>query len=173
MISRAQPDSSDITIGVISDTHGLLRPEAIAALQGSSFIIHAGDIGKPEVLSRLEDLAPVIAVRGNNDRGPWATSIPETQFTSVGAHEFLVIHDINQLDLDALHTTYTVVISGHSHKPTITEQNGILFLNPGSSGPRRFTLPVTMARLNIQGPRLSHEIIHLTTSLHTHTSSLT
>lgn len=162
MSPRAQQPNSITTVGIISDTHGLLRPEALTALQGSHLIIHAGDIGKPEVLTALEALAPVIAVKGNNDLGLWAASIPHTQSTTIGGHQILVIHDVKQLDLDPIHSPFTFIISGHSHKPTATEHNGILFLNPGSAGPRRFTLPITVARVKIEGPHVSHEFIHLT-----------
>lgn len=162
MSPRSQSASSSTIIGVISDTHGLLRPEALAALQDSHVIIHAGDIGRPEVLQELEGLAPVVAVKGNNDRGPWATSIPETQSTTFGRHQILVIHDVKQLELDPIHSPFTIIISGHSHKPTVTEQNGILFLNPGSAGPRRFSLPITLAKIRIEGHILSHQFIYLT-----------
>ncbi len=151
------------TIGVISDTHGLLRPEALTALHGSHLIIHAGDIGNPDILTELEALAPVIAVKGNNDQGPWTDSLPTTQSTRIGGHQILVIHDLTQWKRDPIHSPFTIIISGHSHKPTATERNRMLFLNPGSAGPRRFTLPVTLARVTIEGIRLSHEIIYLVT----------
>ena len=163
MSLRPQSKNSRTTIGIISDTHGLLRPEAITALRDSHLIIHAGDIGKPEVLAELETIAPIIAIKGNNDLGPWAKAIPTTQSTTIGGHQIFVIHDVKQYEFDPIHAPFTIIISGHSHKPTVTEQNGILFLNPGSAGPRRFTLPITVARLYIQGPRLSHEFISLTT----------
>ena len=148
-------------IGVISDTHGLLRPEATDALEGSHLIIHAGDIGKPEIISGLESIAPVLAIKGNNDVGSWAKSILTTQSTTIGEHHIFVIHDVKQLEIDPIHSPYTVIISGHSHKPTVNEHNGTVFLNPGSAGPKRFSLPTTLARLSIQGPRLSHEFITL------------
>ena len=161
MNSLAHDTQFTYTIGVISDTHGLLRPETLNALQGSNLIIHAGDIGTPEVITELKTIAPVIAIRGNNDRGRWATMIPTTQSTTIGEHHIFVIHDVRQLKINPIHSQYTVIISGHSHKPTVTEHNGTGFLNPGSAGPRRFSLPTTLARLKIQGSHLFHEFIHL------------
>jgi uncharacterized protein len=163
MKPHAHDTNSIITIGVISDTHGLLRPEALDALQGSNLIIHAGDIGKPEVITELELIAPVAAIKGNNDLGPWAKTIPTTHSTTIGTHHIFIIHDVKQFEIDSMPTPYTIVISGHSHKPTATAHNGILFLNPGSAGPRRFSLPITLARLRLQGPRLSHEFLSLAT----------
>ena len=122
MSPPAQKGKSNTTIGIISDTHGLLRPEAFSALQGSHLIIHAGDIGKPEVLSELETIAPILAVKGNNDRGSWTDSIPHTQSTTFGSHQILVIHDVKQLERDLIHSPFTVIISGHSHKPAATPQ---------------------------------------------------
>jgi len=162
MSSHASKPFSKTTVGVISDTHGLLRPEAFRALEGSHLIIHAGDIGKPEVLTQLETLAPVIAVKGNNDRGPWAESLSNTQSTTIQGHQIFVIHDVTQFESDPIHSPFKVIISGHSHKPTVTEQNDMLFLNPGSAGPRRFSLPITVAKIHIEGLSLSHQFIHLT-----------
>jgi uncharacterized protein len=135
-------------IGLISDTHGLLRPEAVRALEGSELIIHAGDVGAPGILDGLRQIAPVVAVRGNVDRGAWAESLPET---AVAAQEILVIHDVHDLGLDPAAAGYRVVVSGHSHRPSRTERGGVLYVNPGAAGPRRFRLPVTVATLEIGG----------------------
>ena len=141
-------------LGVISDTHGLVRPEAVAALRGSDMIVHAGDVGSPEVLSALTELAPVIAVRGNNDRGPWADALPLTETFELGRAFIHVLHDVNELDLDPGAATVSVVIAGHSHQPRCEERNGVLFFNPGSAGPRRFRLPIAVGHLVIEGPRV-------------------
>jgi hypothetical protein len=134
-------------IGLISDTHGLLRPEAVRALEGSDLIIHAGDVGKPEVLDALKRLAPVVAVRGNVDRGPWAGALPLTAIVEPGIY---VLHDVKELDLDPTAKGYRMVVSGHSHKPSLTEEASVLYVNPGAAGPRRFRLPVTVARLDVR-----------------------
>jgi putative phosphoesterase len=136
-------------IGLISDTHGLLRPQALRALEGSDLIIHAGDVGDAEILETLKTLAPVFAVRGNVDTEPWALSLPETQVVEAGPATIYVLHDVHALDLDPVAAGFHIVVSGHSHKPSRTEHGGVLFLNPGSAGPRRFDLPVTVARLDI------------------------
>jgi uncharacterized protein len=136
-------------IGLISDTHGLLRQEALFALQGSDLIIHAGDVGKPEILEQLRALAPVVAVRGNVDKGDWALQLPVTAIVEAPSAVIYVLHDIQQLDLDPAAAQFNIVVSGHSHKPGRTERSGVLYLNPGSAGPRRFQLPVTVARLNL------------------------
>lgn len=138
-------------VGVISDTHGLLRPEAIAALAGARQIIHAGDIGSPEVLEKLRGIAPVTAVRGNVDKGAWAYQLPETAILEVENHRLYVLHDLHTLDLDPAAAGFHAVISGHSHQPLEEVRNGILLLNPGAAGPRRFKLPVTLARLHFSG----------------------
>ena len=148
-------------VGVISDTHGLLRSEAVEALRGCALIIHAGDVGTPDILDRLRELAPVVAVRGNVDRGAWATVLPATEFVQMDEHGIYVLHDLAQLDLKPEAAGFSAVISGHSHKPVIEERRGVLFLNPGSAGPRRFTLPVTIAHLEVRGGRLSATIIPL------------
>lgn len=137
-------------IGVISDTHGLLRPEAVQALEGSSLIIHAGDVGDPGILDELRKIAPVVAVRGNIDKGE---ALPEVMRVEHGGVSIYVLHDVNQLDIDPAAAGFDAVISGHSHKPSIREENGVLYLNPGSAGPRRFRLPVTVARLDVRGKR--------------------
>lgn len=151
-------DTTTIKVGLISDTHGLLRPEALRSLQDSDFIIHAGDICDAAVLEQLSVLAPVTAVRGNNDRGAWAGAIPETNVLAVGATLLYVIHNIDELDIDPVAAGFHAVIYGHSHKPLVEEKRGVLFINPGSAGPRRFRLPVSTAQLLISGtgivPRL-------------------
>lgn len=147
-------------IGVISDTHGLLRPEALTALAGSNLILHAGDVGSAEVLDALAAIAPVHAVRGNNDRGAWAESLPETREISVDELRLLLIHNLKELADDPARR-YRVVISGHSHRPAALERAGILYLNPGSAGPRRFRLPVSIAQLRISRGRVRHEIVTL------------
>lgn len=148
-------------LAIISDTHGLLRPEALAALQGCERFIHAGDIGKPEVLQRLIELAPVTAVRGNNDKGDWAEALPISASVMVGQVSIYVIHDLAELPIDPVVAGIRVVISGHSHKPSIQERDGVLYLNPGSAGPRRFKLPVTVAELIIDNAEIHARIIEL------------
>jgi putative phosphoesterase len=137
------------SIGLISDTHGLLRPEALRALEGSELIIHAGDVGKPEIIDALEALAPVVAVRGNVDTEAWASALPETEVVETNSAFIYVLHDVQSLDLDPAAAGFQIIVSGHSHKPTRTEHRGVLYINPGSAGPRRFQLPVTVARLDI------------------------
>jgi putative phosphoesterase len=142
-------------LGVIADTHGLLRPEAVEALQGSDMIVHAGDIGSPHVLRRLEELAPLVAVRGNNDRGGWAKRLPLTEAFELGQTSIYVLHDVNELDLDPRAAGFSVVIAGHSHRGRCEERDGVLFFNPGSAGPRRFRLPISLGRIAIDGTRVS------------------
>ncbi|MEP7206688.1 MAG: metallophosphoesterase family protein [Casimicrobiaceae bacterium] len=137
-------------IGVISDTHGLMRPEALRALAGSEQIIHAGDIGAPEVLAALACIAPVTAVRGNNDIAAWADAIPATSVLAIDGVSVYVLHDVHGLNADAART-HQVVIAGHSHQPDVACRGGVLFVNPGSAGPRRFSLPVTVATLWVEG----------------------
>jgi putative phosphoesterase len=137
------------TIGLISDTHGLLRPEAIRALSGVQHIIHAGDIGGPEILEKLRAIAPVDAVRGNNDKGAWAAQIPLYLALELEGVSIHVLHDVKEMDVDPRAAGFNVVVSGHSHKPMVTERDGVQFVNPGSAGPRRFSLPVTIARLDV------------------------
>jgi putative phosphoesterase len=150
-------------VGVISDTHGLLRPEVPRIFKGVDLILHAGDIGGPEVLDELRRLAPTIAVRGNNDKGDWADGIPEENLTHVEAVAVFMLHDLKQLRLPASTMRHPVqaVISGHSHRPSIEHREGILFLNPGSAGPRRFKLPVSLARLTIQKSTVSAELLKI------------
>jgi hypothetical protein len=148
-------------VGLISDTHGLVRPQALAALKNSALIIHAGDIGSPEVLEALEKIAPVIAIRGNNDRGAWTKALPDMVTLQVNALTFHVVHDLKDLDIDPAVDAVRIVVSGHSHKPGSVTKEGVLYLNPGSAGPRRFTLPVAVARLNFRGQKLQAKIIEL------------
>jgi putative phosphoesterase len=139
----------EFTVGLISDTHGLLRPEAVEALRGSDFIIHAGDVGGPDILQRLAALAPVTAVRGNIDRGEWAAALPEAAVLQAGDTSIYVIHSIDDLDLDPAAAGFRAVISGHSHQPGRREKDGVLYVNPGSAGPRRFSLPIGVGRLTV------------------------
>lgn len=152
---------AELRLGVISDTHGLLRPQAVNALKGVSLIIHAGDIGSPEVLENLEKIAPVRAVRGNTDGGEWARSLPLTEVVAVGEIQLYVLHDLHTLDLEPQAARFAAVICGHSHRPHLEKKNGVLYLNPGSAGPRRFTLPVTLAYLQVQGKSLEAEFVSL------------
>lgn len=152
-------------IGVISDTHGLLRPQAVSALQGSDLIVHAGDIGSAErgaaILARLNEIAPVVAVRGNNDRGAWADALPEVDTVALGAHRLLVLHDLKALACDPAAEGFSAVITGHSHRPAIAWRGGVLMLNPGSAGPRRFRLPVSVATIEVEAQRLQARIVEL------------
>jgi uncharacterized protein len=147
------------TIGVISDTHGLVRPEAKAALRGCDAIVHAGDIGKPDVLDELAELAPLTAIRGNVDR--WAVSLPDTSVLTLGGKRFYVIHNVKDIDLDPRSAGFAAVISGHSHLPESEMRDGVLYLNPGSAGPRRFKLPVSVARIRVLKRRLDVELLTL------------
>jgi len=142
-------------IGLISDTHGLLRPEAKAYLEGCDLIVHAGDICDAGVLEALRTIAPVTAVKGNNDKGPWADSLRETEFLKAGEITLYAIHDLAQLDIDPAAVGVRVVVSGHSHKPMVEERGGVLFVNPGSAGPRRFTLPISAGELIVEGRAVS------------------
>lgn len=148
-------------VGVIADTHGLLRPEAIHALQGSEIIVHAGDVGTPGVLEALERIAPVVAVRGNVDTAPWTRTLPATEVVEVGGRHLYVLHQIADLDLDPGAAGFAAVIYGHSHTPSAEERRGVLYLNPGSAGPRRFRLPVTVVRLHLDATSLQPEFVNL------------
>ncbi|MGC2449175.1 MAG: metallophosphoesterase family protein [Candidatus Sulfotelmatobacter sp.] len=148
-------------IGIISDTHGLLRPEAIKALDGSEHIIHAGDVGDPEILDKLVSLAPVTAIRGNIDKAPWARKLPETAVIELGGISIYVLHDLAQLDLKPVAAGFRVVVSGHSHMPKQESRNGVLYFNPGSAGPRRFKLPVTVGMLAVRAGQIEQQIIKL------------
>jgi uncharacterized protein len=150
-----------LRVGLISDTHGLLRPEAVDFLRGSDFIVHAGDICDPQILVALAELAPVTAVRGNNDRGLWADALPETALLQVGEVLIYTVHDLAQIDIDPAAAQVHVVVSGHSHKPHVEQRGGVLYVNPGSSGPRRFTLPIAAAQLTVEGTRTAVRIAHL------------
>lgn len=149
-------------IGLISDTHGMLREEAVTALRGSELIVHAGDVGDPEILERLRELAPVVAVRGNVDTEAWARrSLPETAVAEAGEVNIYVLHDVHALDLDPVAAGFEVVLSGHSHKFGKSEKAGVWYINPGSAGPRRFTLPITVARLDLSGAEWKLEFMDL------------
>ena len=149
-------------VGVISDTHGLLRPEAIAALRGSEAIIHAGDVGREEILRVLEQIAPLTAVRGNIDTSPWARKLPAMDVLEIAGASIYVLHNIDELDLDPSAAGFSAVIFGHSHRPLIENRKGVLFFNPGSAGPRRFNLPISVGRLIVENGRLMPELIELT-----------
>jgi putative phosphoesterase len=148
-------------IGLISDTHGLMREEALCALRESDLIIHAGDVGKPEILNALKALAPVVVVRGNIDTGDWAAALPTTAVAETETATFYVLHDLQQLDLEPKAAGFHVVVSGHTHKPDHIKRGGVLYVNPGSAGPRRFDLPVTIARLDLRQRPWSPEFVDL------------
>ena len=148
-------------IGVISDTHGLLRPEVVEKLRGSDYIIHAGDIGDRTILDKLAELAPVTAVRGNVDREKWAHKIPETNVLEIAEISIYVLHDLHKLDLKPEKAGFAAVVYGHSHVPKQETKSGVLYFNPGSAGPRRFRLPITVGRILLQGSELHAEIIEL------------
>lgn len=148
-------------VGLISDTHGLVRPQALEALGGSDLILHAGDVGSPLVLEALREIAPVVAVRGNNDRDAWADALPETDVVDAAGALLYILHDVKELDLDPAAATFRAVVSGHSHRPSVEERRGVLYVNPGSAGPRRFSLPVTVGRLVVSGGAVACEIVEL------------
>jgi len=148
-------------VGVISDTHGLLRPQALTALEGADLIVHAGDVGPPDILARLRMIAPTIAVRGNVDTSPWGRTLAEVEVVDAAGHSLYVLHDIGALDLDPKAAGFAAVIYGHSHRPDAQVRDGVLYLNPGSAGPRRFTLPISLARLTIDDRGLTHEFVTL------------
>ena len=150
-----------LRIGLISDTHGLLRPEAITFLRGCDHIIHAGDIGNPGILEELSSLAPVAAVRGNNDTGPWAKALPETKLIRFEELAVYVLHDVKQLNIDPTAANVKVVISGHSHKPSVEERQRIFYVNPGSAGPRRFKLPISVGELIVSGGSVTPRVLGL------------
>jgi putative phosphoesterase len=152
-------------IGLISDTHGLLRPEATAALEGSQLIIHAGDVGSPEILVALGNIAPVIAVRGNIDTGAFGASLAETAIVEADDKSIYVLHNLRQLDLNPVASGITIIVSGHSHQPGHFFRDGVLYINPGAAGPRRFKLPVTVAKLDLKRNPLQPEFIELLPSL--------
>ena len=148
-------------IGVISDTHGLVRPQAIAALNGVEMILHAGDIGNQQVLDTLNEIAPVVAVRGNNDKGDWAESLPDWEVVEIGNVSIYMLHNLKEIDISPSGSGFQVVVSGHSHKPVVEEQRGVLYLNPGSAGPRRFTLPISLAHLQVAEEKVAAKIVEL------------
>lgn len=148
-------------IGVISDTHGLLRPEAVELLRGAEHIIHAGDIGAPEIIPELRKIAPVTAIRGNVDTQTWAQSFPETEVVELGGVDIYILHDANAIDLNPKAAGFAAVISGHSHKPQQERKDGVLYFNPGSAGPRRFKLPISVGRMEIVDGKVSAEILLL------------
>lgn len=148
-------------LGLISDTHGLLRREAVEALRGSELILHAGDVGDSKILEELRKLAPVVAVRGNVDTEEWAKALPLTTVAEAGAVLIYVLHDVNALDLDPAAAGFRLVVSGHSHKPKKVERDGVWYVNPGSAGPRRFQLPVSVARLNLAQQPWNLEFVNL------------
>lgn len=153
-------DGTCAVVGVIADTHGLVRPAALEALAGSDLIVHAGDIGSPDVLAALEAIAPVTAVRGNVDRAAWARDLPETAAVEAGAARLYVLHDLNALDLDPA-GSFAAVIAGHSHRPRLEARDRVLYFNPGSAGPRRFRLPVSVGRLQVRGAHVTGKLIEL------------
>jgi putative phosphoesterase len=157
---HAGPQNS-LRVGVISDTHGLLRPQATAFLRGCDHILHGGDIGSAQILEQLASLAPVTAVRGNNDTHAWAASLPDTQLVELAGVRLYVIHDLNELRIDPGATAVQVVVSGHSHQPSLSERAGVIYLNPGSAGPRRFRLPVSIAEIRIEGAGVTPQLVQL------------
>ena len=153
--------SARIVIGVISDTHGLLRPEAFAALRGSNYIIHAGDIGDPDILSKLAEIAPVIAIRGNVDHDTWTRKIPETNVLEVGGLSIYILHNLAMLDLKPEASGFSTVIYGHTHVPKQELKNKVLYFNPGAAGPKRFKLPVSVGKLIIENGNIQATTITL------------
>jgi uncharacterized protein len=150
-----------LRVGVISDTHGLLRPQVTAFLRGCDHIVHGGDIGGPQILAQLALMAPVTAVRGNNDSEPWAAALPDTQLLELDGVKIYVIHNVDHLEARACPAGVRVVVSGHSHRPMVRERAGVLYVNPGSAGPRRFKLPVSVAQLEIRGGSVTPELTEL------------
>jgi uncharacterized protein len=162
MMHRAQAMTNAVKrIGLISDTHGLLRKEALEPLRGSELILHAGDVGKPEILEELRKIAPVVAVRGNVDTEAWAQALPETAVAEAGSVLIYMLHDVKSLDLSPAASGFHIVVSGHSHKPGKMERDGVLYINPGSAGPRRFQLPVTVALLRLEQAPWEVEFVDL------------
>jgi uncharacterized protein len=156
-----QDKGAGCRVGVISDTHGLLRDAVREALRGVDLIIHAGDIGREEILTALGKIAPVVAVRGNMDRAEWALKIPETEVVTIDETHVYVVHDAAKLDVEPSLAGFGAVISGHTHRPAVIKRRGVLFLNPGSAGPRRFNLPVTVAILHVQGKSLEADVVEV------------
>jgi len=160
-LKRKRLELTKGAIGLVSDTHGLVRPEALAALQGCDLIIHAGDIGKPEVLDAFKAIAPLVAIRGNNDRESWAKQLPDVLELQINGVKLHVIHNVQELQLNPAEDGVSAVISGHSHKPVMTRRDGVLFINPGSAGPRRFKLPIAVGKLWIDQGKVESKIIEL------------
>jgi putative phosphoesterase len=160
-ISNVKRPGTEHIVGVISDTHGLLRPEVIPLFKGVDLILHAGDIGRAEVLDELRAIAPVVAVRGNNDDGKWAERIRESETAEIGGVLIYMLHDLKTMDGEGPAGSVQVVVSGHSHRPAVERRGTVLFLNPGSAGPRRFKLPISVARLIIQGASANAELIEI------------
>ncbi len=150
-----------LTVGLISDTHGLLRPEALAALEGCDHLIHGGDIGNAAILDTLRAIAPLTVVRGNNDTGAWAEGIPASAVLELEAVTIYAVHDLNTMTIDPAAQGVRVVVSGHSHRPAVQERDGVLYVNPGSAGPRRFSLPVSLAHLTVDGGKASARLVDL------------
>lgn len=157
---RRKGTKEEKLIGVISDTHGLVRPQAMEALAGVDMILHAGDVGDAAVLEALREIAPVVAVRGNNDRGEWAESLPHWEVVEIGAVSIYMLHDLKEIDISPA-GAFQVVISGHSHKAIVEERRGVLYVNPGSAGPRRFNLPISLAHLKVEGTAINAKLIEL------------
>jgi uncharacterized protein len=155
-----------LRVGLVSDTHGLLRPEARTFLIGCDYIVHGGDVGDPKILEELATMAPLIAVRGNNDAAPWAERLRQTELIRVGNIFVYVIHDLAQLDIDPRAAGVRVVISGHSHKPSVEERDGILYVNPGSCGPRRFKLPISVGEIVVSGSAVNARLVDLIARVH-------
>ena len=156
---------NDLRVGLVSDTHGLLRPETRAFLAGCDYIVHGGDVGDSDILDELADMAPLIAVRGNNDTQIWAARLAQTELVRMGGIFLYVIHNLEELDIDPAAAGVRVVVSGHSHQPKIQERDGILYVNPGSCGPRRFKLPISAAELTVSGSAVKARIVDLVSSV--------
>ncbi|CAN5126988.1 metallophosphoesterase family protein [soil metagenome] len=150
-----------IRVGLISDTHGLLRPEALAFLRGSDHIVHGGDIGDPQILETLRTIAPLTVVRGNNDYSEWARGIHETELVEIGKVHLYAIHNLAELDIDPAAAGIKVVVSGHTHKPQVNQLKGVIYVNPGSAGPRRFKLPIAVGELRIEGDVVTARTVDL------------
>ena len=159
--NRSEGRVKQMRLGLISDTHGLLRPEALRAMAGVDLILHAGDVGKEEILDRLREIAPVVAVRGNVDTEPWTEALPATAVAEVGATFIYVLHNLQELDLNPAAAGFHIVVSGHTHKPARFERDGVLYINPGSAGPRRFALPISAARIDLGATPWEVEFIDL------------
>jgi putative phosphoesterase len=158
-MAKAPLDRGVHVIGVCSDTHGLVRPEVVEVLSSVEMILHAGDIGTPEVLGSLQRIAPVVAVRGNMDRGRWAENLSQTEVVDFDGVLLYMIHDLNRLDLNPAGAGFHAIITGHSHRPLVRRRNGVLYINPGSAGPRRFTYPISLALLHLEGGRLDARLV--------------